>query len=87
MDPVREEIRLSTGTPATLVQPAGDGPWPGVVMIHEVFGVDDVLLRQADRLAAAGYLVLAPDLLRAAGCDASGRRCGPSPPVRAGPSS
>jgi carboxymethylenebutenolidase len=67
MDPVREEIRLSTGTPATLVQPAGDGPWPGVVMIHEVFGVDDVLLRQADRLAAAGYLVLAPDLFSEGG--------------------
>jgi carboxymethylenebutenolidase len=67
----REEIRLSTGTPATLVQPDGDGPWPGVVMIHEVFGVDDVLLRQADRLAAAGYLVLAPDLFS----EASKIRC------------
>jgi carboxymethylenebutenolidase len=31
-------------------------------MIHEVFGVDDVLLRQAHRLASVGYLVLAPDL-------------------------
>ena len=31
-------------------------------MIHEAWGVDDVLLRQADRLASAGYLVLAPDL-------------------------
>lgn len=31
-------------------------------MVHEAWGVDDVLLRQADRLAAVGYLVLAPDL-------------------------
>jgi carboxymethylenebutenolidase len=33
-----------------------------VVAIHEAWGVDDVLRRQCDRLAAAGYLTLAPDL-------------------------
>ena len=32
-------------------------------MLHEIFRIDDVLRRQADRLAAAGYLVHAPDLL------------------------
>jgi carboxymethylenebutenolidase len=32
-------------------------------MIHEAWGIDDVLRRQADRLAAAGYIVTAPDLL------------------------
>ena len=32
-------------------------------MIHEAWGIDDVLRRQADRLAAAGYLVFAPDLI------------------------
>ena len=53
----RHELQLTTGTPATLVRPDGNGPWPGVVMIHEVFGVDEVLRRQADRSAAAGYLV------------------------------
>ena len=29
-------------------------------MIHEAWGIDDVLRRQADKLAAAGYLVFAP---------------------------
>ncbi|MHB2023257.1 MAG: dienelactone hydrolase family protein [Mycobacteriales bacterium] len=51
--------------------PAGDGPWPGVVMVHEAFGLDDVMRRQADRLAAAGYLTIAPDLFSAGGA----RRC------------
>ena len=32
-------------------------------MLHEAFGINDVLRRQADRLASAGYLVVAPDLL------------------------
>lgn len=51
------------GRRAILVRPVEEGPWPGVVMLHEAWGIDDVLARQATRLAAAGYLVLAPDLL------------------------
>ena len=48
---------------AVLTRPVGAGRWPGVVMLHEVFGINDVLRRQAERLASAGYLVVAPDLL------------------------
>ncbi|MGI9148871.1 MAG: dienelactone hydrolase family protein [Chloroflexota bacterium] len=54
-----------------LVEPSGSGPWPGVVMIHEVFGLDEVMRRQAERLARAGYLTLAVDLFSAGGA----RRC------------
>jgi carboxymethylenebutenolidase len=50
-----------------LVKPEGDGPWPGVVMVHEALGLDDVMLRQAERLAAAGFLTLAVDLFSAGG--------------------
>ncbi|WP_067477884.1 dienelactone hydrolase family protein [Actinomadura hibisca] len=54
-----------------LAVPETPGPWPGVVAVHEIFGVDDVMVRQAERLAAAGYLVLMPDLFS----DGGARRC------------
>ncbi|HET7310087.1 MAG TPA: dienelactone hydrolase family protein [Mycobacteriales bacterium] len=47
---------------AYLAKPAGAGPWPGVVVVHEIFGLTNDVRRQADRFAAAGYLALAPDL-------------------------
>jgi carboxymethylenebutenolidase len=49
------------------VPPVGAGPWPGVVVLHESFGLNDDIRQQADRLAAAGYLALAPDLFSAGG--------------------
>ena len=49
------------------VPPVGSGPWPGVVVLHELFGLTDDVRQQADRLAAAGYLALAPDLFSAGG--------------------
>ena len=49
------------------VPPVGDGPWPGVVVLHELFGLTDDVRQQADRLAGAGYLALAPDLFSAGG--------------------
>ena len=48
--------------PAYRAVPDGPGPWPGMVLVHEAFGLDDVMRRSADRVAAMGYLVLAPDL-------------------------
>ncbi|GAA1822790.1 dienelactone hydrolase family protein [Microlunatus capsulatus] len=61
MQTVAIDTRLD-GRLAVLVRPAAPGPWPGVVMVHEAWGLDDVLRRQAERLASAGFVVLAPDL-------------------------
>ena len=47
---------------AYVATPAGVGPWPGVVVIHEAFGLTDDIRAQADRFAAQGYLAFAPDL-------------------------
>ncbi len=47
---------------AYVSRPDGDGPWPGVVMVHEALGLDDAARQHADHLAELGYLVIAPDL-------------------------
>ncbi len=38
------------------------GSGPGMVVIQEIFGINDYVRRTADRMAEEGYVVLAPDL-------------------------
>ncbi|MFY7064525.1 dienelactone hydrolase family protein [Nocardiopsis changdeensis] len=60
-----EYTRNGEGSPrlrAHLAVPAGEGPWPGVVITHEAWGVDEQMRAHADRLARLGYLTVVPDL-------------------------
>jgi carboxymethylenebutenolidase len=45
-----------------LFLPDGPGPHPGVVVLHESFGLNDDIRRIAARFAGAGYAALAPAL-------------------------
>ena len=69
------ELSAATGGSARLTghlaRPEGQGPWPGGGVVHEGFGSDEVMVRQAERLAEAGYLALLPDLYS----DGGKRRC------------
>lgn len=58
MDP-EQTITLGTGASAYVVWPEGE-PRGGVVVIQEIFGVNQHIRDVADRLAEAGYAAIAP---------------------------
>ncbi len=47
-----------------LYTPEGKGPFPGIVVIHEWWGLNDWVKEQAAKLAGEGYEALAIDLYR-----------------------
>lgn len=55
-------LHISTEQAVPSTEVAGHGPWPGVVVVHDVFGLGDDVRAIAGRFATAGYLALVPDL-------------------------
>jgi carboxymethylenebutenolidase len=47
-----------------LYSPPGKGPFPGIIVIHEWWGLNDWVKEQASKLADQGYVALAVDLYR-----------------------
>lgn len=57
------EIPAPDGTAkGTLHVPDGTGPWPGVVMFPDAFGLRETQSEMADKLASLGYVTLVPDI-------------------------
>jgi carboxymethylenebutenolidase len=67
MPAISIERRGRPGSPmdAYLALPAGAGPFPGMVIIHEIGGLDGHTRGVADRVSAEGYAALAVDLFSA----------------------
>jgi carboxymethylenebutenolidase len=49
---------------AVLYTPAGKGPFPALIVIHEYWGLNDWVKEQASKLSDEGYEALAIDLYR-----------------------
>jgi carboxymethylenebutenolidase len=57
---------------AFIVYPEIKEKAPAVLVIHEIFGLTDWVRSVADKLAAQGYIAIAPDLLSGFGPDGKG---------------
>jgi len=65
-DPIQDQsISFPFGTTARsayYARPEGNGPFPGVVVIHEAYGLNEQIRDVTRRFAHAGYAALAVDL-------------------------
>ncbi len=52
---------------AHVARPDGDGPFPGLVVAQEAFGVNDHIRDVCGRFAREGYVALAPELFHRSG--------------------
>lgn len=58
-------VTIATGNgnlPSYIAHPAGDGRWPLILVIQEIFGVHAHIQDVCRRLAKLGYLAIAPEL-------------------------
>jgi len=65
MKTTSERISIPVGNQtmgAYVARPEGAGAYPGVLLFMEIFGINSHIRSVADRVAAEGYVVLAPDL-------------------------
>lgn len=64
--PDTEEVAIPLATGATmagaLARPPSDDLLPGMLVLHELYGLNDDIRRITSRFAEAGYVSLAPDL-------------------------
>ena len=64
----RIEITTRDGRcPCYLWRPAGEGPWPAVLVYMDGIGIRPAMLEVGERIASEGYFVLLPDLFYRSG--------------------
>ena len=59
-----EFVPLEGDLRAYVAVPDGPGPFPGIVLIQEAFGVNDYIQSEVKRLASNGYVGISPDIFR-----------------------
>ncbi len=82
---VAEEVNYFENAKGYLARPSAEGEYPGVIMIHEWWGLNDNIKDTARQLASNGYTVLAVDLYNGQVAEDSGRARELSGEVRANP--
>jgi carboxymethylenebutenolidase len=62
------EIQTRDGRcPGYVYRPAGQGPWPAILVFMDGLGIRPAMLELGERLATYGYFVLLPDLFYRSG--------------------
>ncbi len=65
MEVVSEQVTVQSGNerlPAHLARPASGGPYPGLVVVMEAFGLNDHIKSITNRFAGEGFVAIAPNL-------------------------
>ncbi len=65
MQVVHERVKVPVGSlsmPAYVARPTAPGTYPSVIVFQEIFGVNHHIRSVADRVAAEGYVALAPEV-------------------------
>ena len=64
-----ERVKIPNGDleiPAYLAAPTGDGSYPAIVVLQEIFGVNSHIREVTARIATSGYIALAPAIFQRA---------------------
>jgi len=65
MEIIKQDVTAQTGSekmPCYVARPASGGPYPGVVVVMEAFGLNDHIKSMTDRFAAEGFAAISPNL-------------------------
>src|SRR5581483_2178438 len=65
MDIIKQDVTVAIGSeqmPCYTARPASGGPYPGLVVVMEAFGLNDHIRKITGRFAAEGFVAISPNL-------------------------